>query len=189
MADPDDSYEDLLEASDDDLALPLEALDPVDPPASLRQRIMQSIAQGGRLHRFADALSDALDVSVERAKALLDRVDDLTEFVPSLPPQATIFHVEGGPRVAAAITGFIRMAPGSVFPPHTHEGDELVLVVQGRLREDDGTEAGPGEIRRRPPGSTHSFEVLPGPDLVYLAVLFDGLRIGETVVRPGDSGI
>jgi anti-sigma factor ChrR (cupin superfamily) len=77
-----------------------------------------------------------------------------------------------------------------VFPEHEHLGREEVLVVQGSLRDSDEQQVlGPGEETRKQAGTSHRIEVLPGPALVYLVIIREGVRIGPRVLRPGDPDI
>jgi len=189
----DDFLLELNEAgADEDAAL--EALgalvSPVDPPADLRDRVLRSAAEGGRLHRFADRVAHVLDVTTERARALLDGVDDPTSFGDGPLPGLDLYHVAGGPAVQGAITGFIRLPPGSEFPTHEHLGREHVLIVQGFYRDDAGQLWGPGDEEVREKGTSHAFRVPEdSPSLVFLAVVFGGLRIGDEVFEPGDPRI
>ena len=86
----------------------------------------------------------------------------------------------------------VRVAPlsesGGQFPPHTHLGDEAVLVIQGYYVDDvSGQEYGPGDVARLPGGSAHSFSVLAASTgLLYLAVIQEGLQIGDEVMRYDD---
>jgi putative transcriptional regulator len=62
--------------------------------------------------------------------------------------------------------------PGVSHARHRHGGDEVILVLQGRLRDDRG-DYGPGEICRSRTGSVHAEEVLPG-DECFCYVLYYG---------------
>ncbi len=150
------------------------------PPPELRARLLDEVGMGGRLHRFADDVARLLDVDVARARALLDGVDDRGVWEDSPLPDVRLYHVDGGERVRGAITGFVRIDAEGVFPDHEHAGDEAVLVVQGRCRDSrDGRVLGPGDIgRMRPVDGIHRVEALPGPPLIYLAVVFEGIAIG-----------
>lgn len=161
-------------------------LPPLAPSTGLRGRLMRSTATG-RLGRFAARVAELLDLGVERAAALLDAVDEPKSFTPGPAAGVTVFHVDGGPRVLGAITGFVRIERGQSFPRHRHLGGERVLVVQGAFRDDvSGEVFRTGDLSRMPAGSEHSLSVLPGPALVYLAVVFDGVDIDGTMLRPDD---
>ena len=62
-----------------------------------------------------------------------------------------VAHVPNGPATEGAIVGFIKLAPGTSFPTHTHLGDETVLVVQGAFRDSEGEEARAGDTAHRSP--------------------------------------
>ena len=87
-----------------------------------------------------------------------------------------------------AITGFIRLDSGLVFPPHKHLGEERVLVLQGYYVDQvTGVEYGPGDVVELPANSEHSFEVLAeSTGLLYLAVVQEGVQIGDLVMRYDD---
>jgi quercetin dioxygenase-like cupin family protein len=149
------------------------------PSAGLRARILEAATGEGRFERFAAVTAELLDLPVAGAQALLDRLSDPGIWSPGLVPSMTLCHVQGGPRVKGAITGFVRIASGSGFPDHEHLGDEEVLIIQGSCIDSIGGKLfAPGDRVAMPSGSIHSFDVRPGPDLVYLAVVFGGIRVG-----------
>lgn len=154
-------------------------------PDSLLARIQADTSRAGRLRRFAATVASLLDVTAAKAADLLDLAADPTSYGPGMVHGMSLLHVSGGPAVSRAITGFVRLEGGIHFPEHLHLGQESVLVLQGRFVE-DGRVVGPGDVATQPAGSSHAFHALPGPDLVYLAVVQDGLRIGETSLLPGD---
>jgi quercetin dioxygenase-like cupin family protein len=154
-----------------------EALPAVAPPVSLRERILDGAHSEGRLARFAGAVAELLDVGLDKARALLDRIDDPAAWSHELPGISFLW-VEGGPRVAVALRGFVRVDAGQEFPEHEHLGDEIVLVLQGGFEDvARGRVFRPGDIDRMPTGTSHGFRALPdGPDLLKLAVVQTGLR-------------
>jgi putative transcriptional regulator len=63
--------------------------------------------------------------------------------------------------------------PGAKTRAHRHLGDEVILVLQGRLRDERGS-YGPGQICRSREGSSHTEEVLPGEDCFCYVVYYGG---------------
>lgn len=174
----------------DELASVADALSQRTPPAPLRDRLMQSLAAGGRLHRFAEQVAELLDVTRTRAEELLDAIDDAASWEPGPGEGVTLFHIEGGAAVADAITGFVRVERSGSFPHHEHLGDEAILIVQGGYRDSEsGRVHRPGDVVRMPPGTAHQLNVVAGPKLIYLAIVFGGVDIGGMVLRPGDPRI
>jgi quercetin dioxygenase-like cupin family protein len=56
-------------------------------------------------------------------------------------------------------TAILTFPPGSSVPPHTHDHEEILHVLSGRLRfmlEDEETVLEPGDSAIVPAGSTHS---------------------------------
>src|SRR5262245_51956600 len=148
-----------------------EALESIAPAPELRTRLLDQLTSKGRFARFAERTAQLLDISLERAHALLDRLDDLTLFEPAFPG-ASFFWCEGGPAVANAVRGFVRVQAGTNFPEHEHIGDELVLVLQGTFHDTtrDCTH-GVGDEVLMPAGTSHAYTVpADGPDLLKLSV-------------------
>jgi quercetin dioxygenase-like cupin family protein len=159
------------------------------PPDDLRLRLMQSLRHG-RLHRFAEQVAELLHVSVERARALIDGIDDPDVWERGPSDGVTLYHIDGGPEVADAITGFVRVEREQSFPEHSHLGDEAVLIMQGACRDSSNGEVHrPGDVVRTGVGHAHGIDVLPGPKLIYLAVVFGGIDIDGLVLLPGDPRI
>jgi anti-sigma factor ChrR (cupin superfamily) len=72
------------------------------------------------------------------------------------------------------MTGAILWAkPGARYPAHRHHGDESLLVLQGRCR-DDVAEYRAGSVARKLPGSVHVVEFLPGDDCIGYVVAYGG---------------
>lgn len=58
-----------------------------------------------------------------------------------------------GEEIARA-TSFVRFAPGSAFPHHTHGGGEEIYVIDGAFEDENGVHAA-GVYLRDPAGSSH----------------------------------
>jgi len=162
-----------------------EALEPSTAPASLRARLLAELPVTRRFERFAASVAKLLDIGLERANALLDRLDDAAVFTTEMPG-VEFFWVEGGPRVANAVRGFLRVAAGTTFPEHEHLGEETVLVLQGAFTEPgSGRTVRAGETDVLSAQSSHTFHAPPdGPDLLMLQVTAVGVRVGEHTYLP-----
>ncbi|MEZ4468805.1 MAG: cupin domain-containing protein [bacterium] len=154
----------------------------VAPAPAGRDRLLAAAAPRPRLAGFIDRVAAFVGVTLERAAALLASVDAPDRFAPSPWPGIGLFHIEPGPAFAGAEVGFVRMAPGTVFPHHGHGGTEINLILQGGLQLDDGTVLGPGDEYGGEPGVEHHFTALPGPDLILVAVLR-----GDLVFPPAEG--
>lgn len=162
-----------------------EALEPATAPTSLRDRILADIPKAGRFERFAESVAKLLDLGIDRARALLDRLDDPSAFSSELPG-ISFFWVEGGPSVANAVRGFLRVAAGTHFPDHEHVGAENVLVLQGSFVDPGrGLTFLPGDIDVMSAGSSHDYLVpADGPDLLLLSVTQVGVRVLGMLYSP-----
>lgn len=161
------------------------ALEPVAPSAERRAQLMAAIPARGRYERFAAQVAELLDVALDRARALLDRLDDVSLFCEEMPGIALCW-LEGGPGTLNAVRGFVRVAAGTRFPEHAHLGEEKVLVLQGSYFDPGcGRAFRPGDLAVMPPGTAHDYVVpADGPDLVMLSVTQVGLQIGEQRYYP-----
>ena len=63
--------------------------------------------------------------------------------------------------------------PGARMPMHRHLGDEEILVLRGRLR-DERAEYGPGDVCRSRTGSVHHEEAVGAEDCVCYVVYHGG---------------
>lgn len=154
-----------------------DAVAPALPSPDVKARLLASVG-GGRFEAFAGRMAKLFDVSVERARELLGLIERPASWVPQIPGIALV-HFEGGPSLANADCGFLRVAPGTLFPPHTHLGDELVIVLAGQMRDMvNGQVVGPGEDYVQATGTTHYFQAVGDEDLVYASRAIDGIAVG-----------
>ena len=146
------------------------------PSDALRERILASATRHGRLDRFAEQVAGLTGMSRREAEQTLACLGDPGAWTSSSVPGAAFMTVRAGAGSEDTIQGVFRLPAGVVFPMHEHLGRERVLVLQGSCI-DGGCIVRPGDMTDMPAGSRHSFEVRPGPDLVFLAVLQRGIRV------------
>lgn len=65
-------------------------------------------------------------------------------------------------------------APGASTVRHDHTGDEVILVLEGHLKDDRGAYA-PGDICRSGPGDVHQEQVVGESDCVCFVVYYGEL--------------
>jgi anti-sigma factor ChrR (cupin superfamily) len=76
-----------------------------------------------------------------------------------------------GAEVARA-TSIVRFAPGSSFAPHTHDGGEEYLVLDGTFQDEDG-DFPTGYYVRNPPTSSHTPAAQDGATILVKLHQFD----------------
>ncbi|MBW2464542.1 MAG: cupin domain-containing protein, partial [Deltaproteobacteria bacterium] len=108
----------------------------------LRARILASTETTARFAFALEEVASLVHVSVQGARDLLLGIDVSDSWVDAPFPGVGLYNFEGGPEVRGAVTGFVRMMAGSVFPHHHHEGQESILVLSGRFRDSHGKVAG-----------------------------------------------
>jgi anti-sigma factor RsiW len=143
------------------------------PPTPLapegRARLMAAVASPDRFAPFLAKLADILQLSLDKVRAVVARIDDEAIWEKGLPGIDS-FHFDAGPSLAGADAGLLRFAPGAAFPRHRHVvGREVTFVLEGDLVE-GGVTYGPGSVVVRELGSVHSCAATPGRGLTTLVV-------------------
>lgn len=158
-----------------------DALPPVAPSPGGRARLLAAADPRPRLAAMLQAFADFLDVAREKARDILDRVDDATAWEGSPWPGVALMHLPNGPRLEAAVdVGLVHVTAGTRFPYHEHVGGEEVLVLQGGFVDHaDGSTWTAGDVARKAPGTRHAYTALEGPDLIYAVALFGPLEFPE----------
>lgn len=160
------------------LGLPL-----APPPPAVRARLLASLAAepASALAGFAARFAAIFDVSLERARALLARVDDPDAWEAGPAPGTWLIHFEAGPACAGADTGFVRCAPGTTFPWHRHLGAEHNLVLAGHADDSRFGRLGPGDEATADGDTEHDFTVVGDRPFLYAVRVFG---VDFTVPRP-----
>lgn len=83
-----------------------------------------------------------------------------------------LLHVHSEDTARGLKRCIVRGAAGARTVRHGHAGDEVIFVVEGRLRDHRG-EYGPGDLCRSRPGDVHHEEVV-GDDECLCYVLYYG---------------
>lgn len=169
-----------LRAIDETLAELALTLAPVEPAPAVRARLLAS-SETGRFAGFAEAVARIFDVTVARARELLDLVDDPSAWEPGPIAGTALVHFPAGPACAGADTGFVRVAPGLRFPWHAHNGEETNLVLQGACVESNGTTYRRGDEYVHRADTEHDFTAAEGPiDFVFAVRVFAGVDWDKT---------
>jgi len=175
--------------NDDDLsALELEAMlalgDDVAPPNGLRAALLD-VAAGPWWRGFARRAGALLDLDDNAVAALFASFDDAERWADGPNPGLWLFHIDAGPELAGAITGFVEMAAGATFPHHRHVGVESVLVLAGSIIDGEREHHVGAEVTMA--GHTEHAVTAGAAGCVYLAVSRDGIAFdGEEPIGPDD---
>lgn len=168
-------------AADPALARELDSFDdalvtPVAPDPDLVNQLLASTG-GGKFEKFAARMAQLVDLTLDRTRQLLGMAERKTSWGEEAP-SVFLIHFDAGPAAATADCGLIRIAPGGVFPPHLHRGEEHSLVLQGTLRDGaDGKLYRPGDELVYAPGSAHLLTVDGDEDVIFVARAFDGIEL------------
>src|SRR5438105_1128682 len=118
-----DFVRDALGDSPETLAGDAEQLEPVlmvlaesagseTPPPSLRRRLLSAATAGPmRFAPFFDGLGRLFDLEQSAVVRVLERADSESEWEPGPHPAIRLLHLTGGPALAGADAGLVRMPP------------------------------------------------------------------------------
>ncbi|MFT3694471.1 MAG: cupin domain-containing protein [Kofleriaceae bacterium] len=148
---------------------------PVAPDPDLEAQLLGAIG-GGRFEKFAAKMAALVDLSIDRTRQLLGMTERKAHWGEEAP-RVFLIHFDAGPSLATADCGLIRIAPGGVFPPHMHLGEEQSLVLQGRLRDSDGKVYGPGDEFVYAQGTSHLLTVDGDEDVIFVARALNGIEL------------
>jgi hypothetical protein len=155
------------------LALPTEV-----PAQAARARLLAAATTGPTRHApFFDRLARIFDLERDSIIRILERAASESEWEPGPHPSVRVLHFQGGPAVAGADTGLVRMPSDFTWPLHRHAGVERVLSLEGEYEEAGGALYRSGDIHEMGPRSEHSFRVTPGAPLLLAVALFGGIEI------------
>lgn len=160
----------------------LAELAPVEPSPRVRERVLAGAITEGRFGRFAERVAALLAVDTEQAAVLLDRMQADDGWIGLLPNVQTR-PVMVGPNLKSCIATFVRIEAGAELSEHEHFGAERSIILQGTcVDHPDGNVYRAGDVLTKQSGSSHSVQVLPGPDLLVLSVVEHGFAIGNMIL-------
>ncbi|HEY4363218.1 MAG TPA: cupin domain-containing protein [Bryobacteraceae bacterium] len=116
----------------------------VAPPPSLKDRLMRQIESAA-----AAAPAPAPAAKPAPAQMRILRAHE-GEWTPSPAPGVDFRFLQGRRSL------LVRMQAGASLPSHPHALDEHCLVIEGTVRDDEGTTLGVGDFLFMPKGSTHA---------------------------------
>jgi anti-sigma factor ChrR (cupin superfamily) len=135
-----------------------------------RARLLGALDSGARYAPFIADLTRAFDLAAARVRELCDLIDAPSSWQAGPLPGIQVMHFAGGPNAVAPDTGFVRLPAGLQFPYHRHVGHEINYVLEGAVRDGDGTLYLPGEAIVMAPGTAHSFSVPEDADALIAVV-------------------
>jgi hypothetical protein len=150
-------------------ALPL-ASPAVVPRQGARDALLSALASGERFRPFLADLMRCCDLTAVRVRELLSQIDDARAWEPGPLPGLTFMHFAAGRNAIAHDTYFVRLPRGLCFPYHRHAGHEINYVLEGALRDGDGTLYLPGEAMVKAPGTAHECFVPEDADTLITVV-------------------
>ncbi len=155
-----------------------------EPRPRVRERLLEAVSRSPeRWAPFGGRLSKLFDLSLEKVTEVLASLDDPSAWESGPIPGVSLLHFEGGPGVASADNGFVKLAPGTHFPEHRHVGTERILLVQGAYVATDGRTYRAGDEHPMEAGTTHSYVVTDDGPCIFAVTLSAGIEVGGAILR------
>ncbi|GGB43570.1 cupin [Roseibium aquae] len=110
-------------------------------------------------------------VNADFSERTIVRFDD-TDWIASPRPGVERKMLDRIGGEIARATSLVRFAPGSAFSPHTHDGGEEYLVLEGTFQDEDG-DFPVGSYVRNPPASSHTPAARDGATILVKLHQFD----------------
>jgi quercetin dioxygenase-like cupin family protein len=142
----------------------------VTPRPDARHSLISALDSSARFSPFVADLMRHLDMTKDGVRAVLAMIDDASRWEAGPFPGISLIHFTAGPNTVAPDTGLVSMTRGTQFPQHRHLGYEVNYVLQGAIRDSDGTLYLPGQAIEKTPGTSHAYSVLDDVDLVMVVV-------------------
>lgn len=111
---------------------------------------------------------------------------DSSSWVTSPADGVSRVHLEREAEESGHTTSFVRFAPCSSFPQHTHHQGEEIYVLSGVFSDEDGDYPA-GTYLRNPPSSSHSPFTHEGCELFVKLEQFKPGDTERVVLRPEDQ--
>jgi len=77
------------------------------PSPAVRERVMKSVSATNRFEKFAAQVAALIDVSVDKARELVGRIDDAKSWMATHVEGVFSYDLPAGPAVADAVVGFV----------------------------------------------------------------------------------
>ena len=148
----------------------VQGLEPSKPSASLRDRLFGALNTTARFMPFLDRMMRIFDLPEEQAKFELGTIDAPSDW-DALTDGVQVRDFEAGDACGEAHGGLVRIEPGHAFPRHSHVGEETVLILQGRLEDDEGNAYRAGDTIVSDDGTSHELRVVGEQAVLYAALV------------------
>jgi len=149
------------------------------PPRTGRERLLAAaLAPALRYAPLFGRLHDLFDLADPELSAIFERAERPQEWAQAPIPGTALFHLVGGPRVAAFDNGLVRVTAGTRFPQHRHLGSERVVVLEGGYcDEPSGRVYRAGDLHEMGALTVHSYTALPERDLLLAVSVERGVEV------------
>ena len=157
------------------------AAPPVEPPASIRERLLKAVRGTGSTD---EAKSEAAPEDIQiwnrwtssRPTELQTIPASDEEWQETAIPGIAIrsLHVD---QERDLVTMLVRMQARTAYPRHRHAGDEQCYVLEGDLRVDDNTVLHAGDFQLAPADSVHGVQSTEGGCTLLITCSLDDERV------------
>jgi quercetin dioxygenase-like cupin family protein len=148
-------------------ALLANALDPIEPPKALRDRLLSELRGPERFTCFTHEVARRFELSMDAARAALRDITNPDAWQPGFLLGARIIPIAHD----AMYLMLARLPAGTRIGRHPHAAREVTMVLDGVLLEDGKNRYTEGAVCEMAPGTVHEVEVAGDEDcLVVFAI-------------------
>jgi quercetin dioxygenase-like cupin family protein len=146
----------------------------IAPSPWVKKRLLDSIASPVSFGAFEARLARLFALDIADMQSILKTIAKrpAAPWTPAISKGIDLLHFEGGANLGATDCGLVCMAAGSHFPHHTHQGEEVALLLQGEVLEDNGSVIRPGDWVHKAEGSAHSFQAVGEQDAIFAVAVY-----------------
>lgn len=156
----------------------------------VKDRLMLSVQDVSPMLEYAGEVALLLGIELHKAQNLLRGLLNDSNWESTGIQGVSRSEALGSSAVKDYLKGFVKIQPGHEFPHHTHNGEEVALILSGRCVElpaNNMLEA--GTLVFVSPDIEHSARV-PEEDeepVIYLALAEQGIQISECHIAPDNT--
>lgn len=146
---------------------------PMMPSDNVKRSIEATLDVSSPFHGYIERFMRLFDLQRKEVDELFGKLVNKPEEIFSACgiPKTSLYYFNGGPKVADATCGLIKVEANSIFPAHQHTGKEWVLILQGTAIDRSGKAYFPGDTIYSDESVSHALRVGKDRDLIFAVVL------------------
>jgi quercetin dioxygenase-like cupin family protein len=157
-------------------------VNPMEPSAGLRARLLASMSAPTRYEGFAARTARLFDMGIDAVRELFTKIAGVAQEPWYEAGGGTrLMDFTAGPALADAHCGLVHIPPGGTFAYHRHNGEETGVLLQGTLEDSHGSIWYPGDVLSAPAGTEHALHNPGSEPAIFVAGVHGGIQVDPEV--------